>query len=153
MKFKCSENGAVAVEFALIAIFLLTLIFGAIDFGLLFYNKQVLTNATREGARKGLVQKLQPRDIDAERVNVIDTVLEYCQQNLVTGGSDPTNALKQPQVNYENKFGDPISTLNDPDLVGGSIIVETEYTYDFFVISYLGIGPKGIIAEVKMTME
>jgi hypothetical protein len=148
MKFKCSENGAVAVEFALIAILLLTLIFGAIDFGLLFYNKQVLTNAAREGARMGVVIKI-PRVIEGD---VQNRVLSFCQAHLVTGGSNPSSALKTPDVSYEDKDG---NTVSGPDVagLGGIISVEVEYIYDFFVISYLGIGPKLLKAEVKMTME
>lgn len=83
---------------------------------------------------------------------VRNTVLSYCQNNLVTGGSDPSGALAQPSVYYENKDGNPVA---GPDDAGryGMIVVEAEYTYDFFVISYLGIGPKLLKAEVKMTME
>jgi Flp pilus assembly protein TadG len=34
---------------------LLLILAGIADFGILFYNKQVLTNASREGARAGIV--------------------------------------------------------------------------------------------------
>ncbi len=148
MKLDFSENGAVSVEFAVIALLLLTLIFGAIDFGLLFYNKQVITNAAREGARSGVVIKF-PR---VTALEVQNTVLGYCKGYLVTGGSDPDTALKQPTVFYEDKNGNTVPDPEDTGL-GGIIGVEVEYTYDFFVISYLGIGPKLLKAEVKMTME
>jgi hypothetical protein len=148
MKLNFSENGAVAVEFAVIALLLFTLIFGAIDFGLLFYNRQVLTNAAREGARSGIVIKI-PR---VTALEVQNTILGYCKDHLVTGGSDPDTALKQPTVSYEDKDGNTVASPNDTSL-GGIIAVEVEYIYDFFVISYLGIGPKLLKAEVKMTME
>jgi Flp pilus assembly protein TadG len=150
MKRILSEKGAVAVEFAVIAVLLLTLIFGAIDFGLLFYNKQVITNAAREGARMGIVQR-----IPTERVTVADVqneVLSFCQNNLVTGSSNPADALEAPLVYYEDKDGNPVAGPGDTER-GGIIGVEVRYTYDFFVISYLGIGPKLLKAEVKMTME
>ena len=50
-----SQKGAAMVEFALILIPLLLITFGIIEFGLLMYNQQVLTNASREGARAGIV--------------------------------------------------------------------------------------------------
>ena len=50
------RRGAVAIETALMFPLLVLLIFGMIEFGLLLYNRQVLTNASREGARFGIVQ-------------------------------------------------------------------------------------------------
>lgn len=138
-----SNSGATTVEFAVIALLLLTLIFGVIDFGLLLYNRQVITNAAREGARRGIIVKI-PRVTVTEIQN---KVLEYCQNNLVTGGSSPGTALKQPTVSYEDVNGNSLTDRGD------ILAVEVEYTYDFFVISYLGIGPKKLKAEVKMIME
>lgn len=45
------DDGAAAVEFALIAIILFTLIFGAIQFGYTFFEYISVTHAAREGAR------------------------------------------------------------------------------------------------------
>jgi hypothetical protein len=45
------EDGAVAVEFAIILPVLLLLVFGIIDFGHAYYMKHVLQNSCREGAR------------------------------------------------------------------------------------------------------
>lgn len=156
---KChfSETGAVTVEFALIALILLTLIFGAIDFGLMLYNKQVITNAAREGARFGLVQRPPGDRVTADEVRA--RVLSMCQAHLVTGGSDPADALETPYIYWEDENGNVVEDPNDPDdphttnLRKGIIGVEVRYTYDFFVISYLGIEPKLLKAEVKMTME
>jgi hypothetical protein len=149
LKIDFSQTGAVSVEFAVIGLLLLTLIFGAIDYGLLLYNKQVITNAAREGARVGLVQRA-PRVHPNE---VRDTVDFYCQNHLVTGSSNPGDALEEPFVYYEDKNGNRVSDHNDPNLKGGIVGVEVRYTYDYFVISYLGIGPKLLKAQVKMTME
>ena len=54
-KLANDQSGAAAVEFALILPVMLLFIFGIIEFGLFMYNKQVLTNACREGARVGIV--------------------------------------------------------------------------------------------------
>jgi Flp pilus assembly protein TadG len=49
------EDGAAAVEFALIAGVLAMLIFGMLQFGLAFFQLQNLRSATREGARLAAV--------------------------------------------------------------------------------------------------
>lgn len=51
-----NERGAVAVEFALLLPVLLTILFGTIEFGMIMYGREVVTNASREGARAGIVQ-------------------------------------------------------------------------------------------------
>ena len=46
-----SESGNAVVEFALVLPFLLLILFGIVNFGVLMYNQSVITNAAREGAR------------------------------------------------------------------------------------------------------
>jgi len=47
------QKGAAAVELAVVISILVLLAVGVCEFGILFYNKQVLVNASREGARAG----------------------------------------------------------------------------------------------------
>jgi Flp pilus assembly protein TadG len=49
------EEGAAAVEFALIAGLLFMLLFGMIEYGFAFFQMQTLRGATREGARVAAV--------------------------------------------------------------------------------------------------
>jgi Flp pilus assembly protein TadG len=53
---KRNERGAVAAEFALLLPVLLTILFGIIEFGMIMYSREVVTNAAREGARAGITQ-------------------------------------------------------------------------------------------------
>lgn len=53
-----SESGASAVEFALLLPVLMIILFGVIEFGIALYRQSVLTNASREGARLGIVQSV-----------------------------------------------------------------------------------------------
>jgi Flp pilus assembly protein TadG len=46
------QNGGAVVEFAIILPLLIALLFGIVEFGLLLYNKQIITNASREGAER-----------------------------------------------------------------------------------------------------
>ena len=55
-----NQKGAAIVEFAIILPLLLLLIFGMIEFSLLMYNKAMITNASREGARRGIVYRVDP---------------------------------------------------------------------------------------------
>lgn len=80
-----SEQGSTAVEFALLFPLLVVLAFGIIDFGMMLWQQEVLVNATREGARQGIlfgagngqpeieatvVQAISGGGIDASGVNV-----------------------------------------------------------------------------------
>jgi Flp pilus assembly protein TadG len=57
---KLNERGAVAAEFALLLPVLLTILFGIMEFGMIMYGREVVTNATREGARAGIIQATPP---------------------------------------------------------------------------------------------
>jgi Flp pilus assembly protein TadG len=50
------ERGAAAVEFAIISVVLLTLVFGMIEFGIAYSKVNVYTSAAREGARYAAVR-------------------------------------------------------------------------------------------------
>jgi len=115
-------TGQALVEFALVVPLLIILIFGIIEFGVLLYDKAVITNASREGARYGIVLR-QTRYTKAE----IEAVAQsYCQNHLVTfvGTSVPVaNATFTTQ-----NFGDPLS-------------VQVSYNYAFLVLpKFLGLG-------------
>jgi Flp pilus assembly protein TadG len=49
------EDGAVAVEFALLLPILMTFFAGLIEFGFALYFQEVITNASREAARAGII--------------------------------------------------------------------------------------------------
>ena len=64
-----NEKGASAVEFALILIPLVVLIFGIFQFGIAYNRYIAITHAAREGARLAAVIKYD--DFDAEEFEVI----------------------------------------------------------------------------------
>ena len=49
------EHGGSLVEFAIVMPLLFVILFGIIEFGILLYDKAMITNASREGARAGIV--------------------------------------------------------------------------------------------------
>ena len=133
---KTSERGAVIVEFAILLPFLLSILVGTVEFGLLFYNKQVLTNASREGARAG---------ISHLTVNEIKTiVVNYSDGRLITFGAGPN-------VDPAKVFVAP-----NPETAGFAeeLTVSIIYDYTFLVPELLGFGTSmQLNAETVMSME
>jgi Flp pilus assembly protein TadG len=116
------EQGAAAVEFALILPLLVVLLFGIIEFSILFYNKAMITNASREGARAGIVYDFPDRPSNGDITSV---VTNYCGSHLIT-------------------FGDPAqvpstSVTRSGAATGADLSVTVEYDYDFLMLpNFLG---------------
>jgi Flp pilus assembly protein TadG len=51
-----TQRGAAAVEFAILLPLLLAILCGTIDWGYYFFTREVVVNASREGARVGTLQ-------------------------------------------------------------------------------------------------
>lgn len=120
-----NERGAAAVEFAVILPLLLLVVFGGIEFGLVLFNKQVLTNASREATRAGIVAE----DEDGYRVSETDmeTIVDnYCLNYLVT--FDPTDP--DPTVSFA--YEDPGNQAFGTDLT-----VTVAYDYEFLLVPNL----------------
>ena len=61
-----SESGASAVEFALLLPVLMMILFGIIEFGMALYRQAILTNASREGARLGIVPSVTNAEVNTK---------------------------------------------------------------------------------------
>jgi Flp pilus assembly protein TadG len=132
-----SQKGVAAVEFALVLPLLVLLAFGIIEFSLALYDKAVITNASREGARAGIVFR-DPAFTDGE---IIDIVNQYCQNRLITFGS----AL-QPTT----------SVVREGASTGDDLTVQVHYQYTFLVIPGFITNMTGGIpmtAQTVMRME
>ncbi len=76
------SRGVVAVEFAVLFPLIMAIFFSIMEWGFVVYNKAVLTNAAREGARAGIVLRTA-----ADRAAGLDfqaaqnTVAQYCSAN------------------------------------------------------------------------
>ena len=134
------QKGSAAVEFAIVLPLLVTLVFGIVEFSILFYNKAMITNASREGARVGIVFNSNLSDADRTQL-ITDTVTNYCGTYLITFG----NAGTSPNVTVS-----PIPGTGQP------LTVTVDYHYDFLVlpnfISTL-IGGVDLSAITVMRME
>jgi len=88
------QNGTAAVEFALVLPVFLMVIFSTLEFGMALYNKNVLTNASREGARSGIVARdatITDSMVDAQITQVVHN---YTQGTLINlGKTTPTPTI------------------------------------------------------------
>jgi Flp pilus assembly protein TadG len=141
------ERGAAAAEFAIILPVLILLLFGMVEFGMLLYNKQVLTNASREGARAGIVIEV-PKKTTADIKQIIK---DYCNNPDGTGNQDPL------LINFSglnNVIDDSnIDITGAQGLFGTDLTVTVKYTYSFFVLSNLGFAPLDLTATTIMKHE
>lgn len=164
-----TQQGATVVEFAIILPLLITLIFGIIEFGLFLYNKQVITNASREGARAGIVSRdnrfstTEPID----RIDIYTKVREWSENHLVTFGENNFN-IDVMCAKDTDEDGEPDSPC-DPSTGTGCcnpyaennccvrfrcpLTVRVTFDYDFLFLSNFGIGPITIVANTVMELE
>jgi len=104
-------GGMAMVEFVLILPALLVVLFGILEFGVLFFQWQTLSNAAREGAREAIVFR---KNCDAGIVQTLieQTVIDYASAaNVAVTASDiditgPCTGTGQPlRVEVSHDFG------------------------------------------------
>jgi Flp pilus assembly protein TadG len=122
------QDGAAAVEFALLLPLLVLLLFGLIQFGIAFNTKIQATNAAREGARMAVVG--------------IDNWAD------VGGGLDFWQAVQQ-----NAGVGDIDNcVLDTTDVVGGTLTVTFDYPLDL-VIPFMPNPPSWQTGRAQATMR
>jgi len=132
-----SQSGASAVEFAIVLPILVMLVFGIIEFSVAFYDKAMIANASREGARAGIVFRVPPVT-DDEITNVVNT---HLGSSLITFGG-PTTANTTVTRNGYNP--------------GDELKVSVNYTYTFLLVPSFVTSLSGginLVAETIMRME
>jgi hypothetical protein len=165
-----NQKGASAVEFAIVLPLLLLLLFGIVEFGFLLYNKAMITNAAREGARAGIV-------FDETRLSesgICQVVYDYCEDHLIN--FDPAenvhcglDADAHHNDTHPKYTPAGLTSLTDVDDAitsgsissGDSLTVHIEYNYEFLVFPNLArlVGgsfsndPQHLEAEVVMRYE
>jgi len=111
-----AQSGAALIEFAIVLPLLLMLIFGMIEFSVMLYDKAMITNASREGTRAGIVYAFPDRLSDAE---ISAVVTDYLQGHMISlGGPSAPNIVVSGQC---VDSGDQLS-------------VTVTYPYHFFVL-------------------
>ena len=122
------QDGAAAVEFALLLPLLVVLLFGFIQFGTAFNTRIQATNAAREGARMAVVGITDWADVG--------------------GGTAFWQAVQQDAGigNIDN------CVLSTEDVVGGTLTVTFDYPLDL-VIPFMPNPPSWQTGTAKATMR
>ena len=140
-----NQNGAALVEFAIVLPLLLILIFGIIEFGVMFYDKAMLTNATREGTRAAILyaddRTVPPaagaseaelekykEDVAKKKAPIETVVKQYCEDNLITFGDSSDLSIEEGTIKIEPG---PCESSAD------NVTVSVSYEYSFLVFPKL----------------
>lgn len=138
------------MEFALVLPLLMLLTFGIIEFSILLFDKAVITNASREGARAGIVFA-KTNDVYTPKT---DTEIK--------------NIVKSYANSYLINLGTTKNTLADGDIVitpatrtsKDDLTVTVNFTYNFLVFPNLSTlfgsafnGTKTLVGKTVMRME
>ena len=123
--YRRNRRAAAAVEFALVAPVFFLLVLGMIEYGRMVMVQQVITNASREGARQAVLD-------GATTAEVQTVVNNYLASGSITGAT--VTVTPNPPTNAE--FGDPVtvsvsipfsqvSWLPSPMYLGGKTLIAT----------------------------
>ncbi len=152
-----SDNGQAIIEFAYVLPFLMIVVLGIIEFGVLFYDQAVVTAASREGARAGIVfEKDTYGDYWSEeemRAKVQDAVNNYLEGRIITFGSDLSVTTTAERGGNIHEDGiDYYET--DPGNIG-KIDVAVAYQHEYLAIpNFMGWGDSvNLAARTIMRLE
>ena len=138
------SKGTSAVEFALVLPILVLIVFGIIEFSLVLYDKAMITNASREGARAGIVFRTDPASGDYSPLpdSEIATIVNQYLSNYLITFVGPTNATTTVTRNGSG--------------VGSELRVSVGYIYTFLVLPNFITNLTGginLTADTVMRME
>ena len=128
MKRLKRQTGSNIVEFALILPLLLVLVSGIVDLGLALYDKAVITNAAREGARFGMV--FGEASIPGGGRPTPDQVIARVNQYLGVDANHPNGWL----VNFGPSNLDIRPVYSPSNNSGDQLTVTVTFTYHHYVM-------------------
>jgi Flp pilus assembly protein TadG len=131
--FRRNRRAAAAVEFAIVAPVFFLLIFGMIEYGRMVMVQQVITNASREGARLAVLDGA-----------TFDEIEEQVEEYLTSASIDPTNAVVEvlPDPPTSAAFGEPIT-----------VTVSIPFSEVSWLPSPMYLGGKTLTANTVMRRE
>lgn len=127
------ENGAVAVEFALVVPLLVVLLFGIIDIGIVLTQQLSLSNSARQAARFAVV------DVEGRVCGDIEAEARGAAPTIGMQATDPTYALSGATGTCERPCADSTGTAD--------ITVTLSYRSDFVVPIPIPGFPSGVDIE------
>ena len=114
--YRKQRRAAAVVEFAIVAPLFFLLVFGMIEYGRMVMVQQIITNASREGARRAVLDGATATEVQNE-------VDEFLAQSSISG-ADVTIDPADPST---AEFGDPITVTVSIDFVDVSWLPSPMY--------------------------
>ncbi|MGY0614165.1 TadE/TadG family type IV pilus assembly protein [Vibrio sp. FJH11] len=146
-KWKVKQKGVTQVEFTLIALAVLLVIFSIIEFALYFYSIQMANEVTRRAARLATVCYIADRD-DIKSLPAVEGLYPpgFTADNLKISYLNANGN----EVNVDEFFSESpnIATLNSIFSTIRYVKAEANYTFKFLVLSLL-INATGASPEFK----
>ncbi len=119
------------MEFAVVAPLFLVFVFGMIEYGRMVMVQQVITNASREGARRAVLD-------GASNSDVVATVQMY----LASGSISGANVTVTPNDPSSAAYGDPVT-----------VAVDVDFSQVSWLPSPMYLGGKNLAATTVMRKE
>ncbi len=119
-----NSEGASAIEFAIILNVFFLLIMGMVEFGLAFSMRQVIVNASREGARYGIAYKVDSLGNRILPMNLAPSIQTWVLTPPPDGGVGLTSLLPADANPWVR-----------PTVIGPSLRVEVGCYYRFLVLN------------------
>ena len=129
--FRRFRLGAATVEFAVVVPVFFLLVFGMIEFGRMVMVQQVITNASREGARQAVLD-------GATTTEVRNAVTSYLTSGSISGATITVS----PNPPSNAAFGDPVS-----------VTVSVPFNQVSWLPSPMFLGGKTLTASTVMRRE
>jgi Flp pilus assembly protein TadG len=146
------DRGAAAVEFALVLPVLLLVVFGIVNFGIIFSQQLTLNNALREGARKAVVNEVSANRtcqgiLDSTRNELVGLALRPDDMEFAITTSGYTSTEPCGPSSFSTTTSTPTSVPCRGSFVttptsgtAGSLVVEGRFETDA-LIGFLPFSP------------
>lgn len=115
-----SCKGSAMVELVLILPILCTILFGIIEFGIVLSDKNILTNASREGARYGIIP------INSQYPTT-SQVQSYITSNYTSSLVSFSSTAPTPTITVTSSVSPPVA--------GATITVTVSYPYTWLLLN------------------
>lgn len=118
-----NQRGVAVIELAIVLPVLLILFAGITEFGIAYYNKQVMTNASREGARFGIYVWTETGQV------------EQIVENYIF--PEDENGNPKSRLIVFTSYSGPVVTPEHIVKIDGSeyLKVEVEFEYDYLIFA------------------
>jgi Flp pilus assembly protein TadG len=135
------EQGAAAVEFALVAPLLLLLVFGVISYGFMLSFRQALSQGAAEGARAAAVSPY-PTSAAKEQaaLNAINDALNVDAYGVTCGGAAAGSLLKKDGAKVGTCSVTTAACASDPTKSCVTVTLDYEYKDHPLLPNFPGVG-------------